>query len=146
MAVIQIGRVGRSSGIAGVLIPTSPKFQLTKGGTVWLRVVIENVGGLAIEPYYWFRVHHSATFGTGSLIQEWRGRMASFAPGSKIALDKFLTDSNPTGWRDVFIKLAPTTFDGGLNPTSYSGGEDKWASAYEVVGTAGLSILNLTLS
>jgi len=145
MTVIRVG-IQSTGRIAGPLIPSSPKFSLAKGGTVWLRVRVENTGDIAVAPYYWFRVHHSSTFGTGSMIIEWREQMGSIEPGKVVTIDKFLTDTNPVGWRDVFLKLAPTSFAGGLNPTSYPGGEDKWASAYQVVGQMGLSILDLTLN
>ena len=151
----MIGGEEESSGIGariglieGPLIPDSTeasRFRLTQGGIVSLNIRVKNTGGLTISPFWWLRVHHSATIGTGSMVKEWTGQITNLTPTQIVSIIRNNMDSAPVGWRDVFLKVSPTA---DMSQPSYSGGEDNWADAYEVTAppVAGVSILDLTLS
>jgi len=147
----MLGQQEESSGIGsrigmieGVLIPDSPKFQLTQGGFVWLSIRIQNTGDIAIIPWIRIRVQESALIGAGPLLYEFLFQDIQRQPGDIATYKRGYFDDGPVEGRDVFIKVSPVE---DMTKPSYPGGEDHWASAYSVVGpVAGVSVLDLTLS
>jgi len=142
----ESGIVSIRNGIGAIAGPISPSdFSVKQDGVVNMTVRIKNVGNVAVVPYWWLRVHESATLGTGSIVKEWSGQMNNINPAWTSGITVNFTDDGPLSGRDVFLKLAPQA---DMSQPSYSGGEDHWSDAYSVTAKdlAGVSILDLTLS